>query len=184
MLFRSHKADTLSYAFRFNADGFTDMAIKKPAHPGRVGGKINPVVTVVHTTDMMPNTFKALLDSWTGKAGNGACAHFIIDRDGKVYQLVSIFRNGNHAGGPIHGNFKLVSGELVHPNLVSVGVELHAGGLLKGKPGAWVHPDSGLRVDDDDVIVDVKGRGWHRVTAAQLGALDALLNSQIGRAHV
>ncbi len=152
------------------------------AHPGRVGPAIVPKTAVIHTTDMMPDSFDALVKAWTTKASTGACAHFLIGRDKNqgVVQFVPITRNGNHAGGSKgHGWYKSSkTGKVIHPNTVSVGIELHsAGHLVKQSNGTWKHRDSGRLVPKDDVYVDSRGKGWMRVTPYQLGMLSLLLQS-------
>jgi N-acetyl-anhydromuramyl-L-alanine amidase AmpD len=151
-----------------------------PAHPGRVGLVIVPRCTIVHTTDMHPSSWGALVKAWTERAADGACAHFLIGRDASqgVVQFVPITRNANHAGGKVHGWYKTGAGSLLHPNTVAVGIELHAAGRLQatGKPGEWRHPDSGLLIPSSDVEIDARGFGWHKITDYQLGALKLLLD--------
>ncbi len=159
------------------AGGVWYRAVYMPAHPGRVGPAIVPKTLVVHTTDMMPDSFQALVKAWTTSATNGACAHFLIGRDATqgVVQFVPITKNGNHAGGLIHGNYKLPTGALLHPNVVAVGIELHGAGLLRLTNGKWVHQDSGRVVESSDVYVDSHKRGWHVITPYQLRMLAALI---------
>jgi N-acetyl-anhydromuramyl-L-alanine amidase AmpD len=165
-------------------EGLWDKAKYVPANPRRVGAPIVPRAVVVHTTDMHPGQWNGLQRNWTMGAGDGACAHFAIGRDAGqgVVQFVPINRNANHAGGNPHGWFKLPDGSLVHPNTVTVGIELHAAGLLRatGKPGEWQHPDTGLLIPTTDVVVDSRGRGWHTVTAYQLEMLKRLLDDLRG----
>lgn len=158
-----------------------------PAHPGRVGKAIRPWAAVVHTTDMHPATFHALVKAWAAKPGAGNAAHFVLGRtpaEGLV-QVVDVGRNANHAGGkPKHGWFK-VDGKLVHPNACSVGIEVHnAGSLVRdaGQWRTWQRKDGGLRpfgapIPAEDVEVDPKRphRGWHLPTDWQLAELDRLL---------
>lgn len=149
------------------------------AHPGRVGRAIVPCAVVVHTTDMMPGTLAGLVARWHGEPGVGAAAHFILGRDPAqgVIQMVSTLRNANHAGGAKHGSYHLTSGALVHPNLWAIGIEVHAGGKLKRNGAIWYHPDSMMHVADDQVHVDERGAGWHKITAYQLEELRLLLNA-------
>lgn len=158
----------------------------KPIHPGRQGGAIKPWAVVVHTTDMHPSTFGSLVKAWQRDAGRGAGAHFILGRtpaEGLV-QMVECDRNGNHAGGnPAHGWF-LVNGQKVHPNRVTIGIEVHAAGSVKQDvSGAWRTWDDGrpfgAPLDPADVVPDPKrkGRGWHTANAYQLAELDRLLTA-------
>lgn len=172
----------------FDANGWWRRAVRRDAHAGRVGGPIRPYATVVHGTASVPEGFANLIDSWTQTAGAGECAHFVIGRSPAegVVQLVPIFRNGNHAGGPGAGHFAPTHD---HPNNVSVGIELHCGGLARLVGGVWriwaYLPEShswgpvGNPIDAADVVVDptAADRGWHVVTAYQYEQLGALLNA-------
>lgn len=163
--------------------GWWAGAIRKPAHAGRVGGAINPWAVVVHTTDMLPEEWAALVHAWTDKAADGACAHFLIGRTEQegVVQFVPINRNGNHAGGPGHGVFDTESARDVHPNLVTVGIELHCAGGVRLVSGQWRLVEDGVAhgqpLPASDVIPDPHrpGRGWHVVTDYQRFRLAALL---------
>lgn len=166
-------------------EGWWGGVDRRPIHPGRIGGAISAWSTVVHTTDMAPGTFQALLKRWTATAGEGAGAHFLVGKtvsDG-IVQLAPITRNANHAGGrPSHGWYKLAHGALVHPNNVAVGIELdNAGRLTKkwlgGGGTVWVHKDSGKIFAPKDVFVDSHGRGYERVTEYQMHALEVLLDA-------
>lgn len=165
------------------ADGFWPSARRVDADPGRIGAAINPWAVVVHTTDMVPSSFAALIAAWQSKPGAGDCAHFLIGRteaDG-VVQLVPITRNANHAGGPQHGVFVAADGTTYHPNSVSVGIELHCAGGVQRIGGAWRLVEDGQptgeAIPDLDVILDPvrPGRGWHVVTEYQYQQLAALL---------
>ncbi len=159
-----------------------------PIHPGRVGRAIKPWLVVVHTTDMHPSTFGALLRRWRATADRGAGAHFLLGRssaDG-LHQLVSCDRNGNHAGGATHGWLR-VRGAEVHPNTVSIGIEVHCAGNVIRRGGRWWcwQRDAvsrelvpiGEPLPEADVEPDPAhpGRGWHRPSAYQLAELQRLL---------
>jgi hypothetical protein len=170
-------------------DGWWVGARRMPAHPGRVGGAIRAFCAGVHSTDMLPEEWEALIENWTKRAGEGAakgaCANFVIGRDesqGPV-QLVPINRNGNHMGGEGHGVFRVGGdrGVDLHPNLCAVGIEVHcAGGVVK-LGGVWRFVEGkvahGKPIPDSDVIPDPHrpGRGWHVVTPYQYRVLDELL---------
>lgn len=165
-------------------DGWWAGAKRMAAHPGRVGGPIRPWSTVVHSTDMLPEEWDALVASWCVKAGEGACAHFLIGRDADhgVLQLVPITRNGNHAGGPGHGVFRVPGHGDLHPNLVAVGIEVHCAGGVRRSGGQWRLVEDGVAhgapLPDSDVTPDPQrpGRGWHHVTDYQRGRLAELLD--------
>lgn len=167
-------------------DGWYHAAARVPAWPGRVGGVIDPYITVVHTTDMYPGTMPALLKSWSTQVGKGNAAHFLLGRqentakagdypNGGLVQMIPITRNGNHAGG---GGSFIVNGKAVHPNTVSVGIEIDCAGRL-GKPrdGKFYYPGSLRIIPVEDAYVDEKGVGWHKVTEYQYGILDSLLHA-------
>jgi hypothetical protein len=177
-----------------NATGEYSRAKQTPAHPGRRGAAITPCALVIHTTDMVEDSFSGLVDRTMHEAGNGAGYHWLIGRTPAqgVLQMTSAFRNGNHAGGsrnvgtayaprwiPFHGNFKLANGQLVHPNTWALGIEVHNAGYLGHRgPHGYVHQDSGRIIADADVHVDQYGIGWQRVTQYQLDEL-ALLTAAV-----
>lgn len=168
------------------ADGLWAEATYQPAHPGRVGCAVRPFGVVVHTTDMLPDEWAALVAAWRTRPGDGACAHFLIGRDAAhgVIQLVPITRNGNHAGGPGHGVFRAPGprgSTDLHPNLVAVGIELHCAGGVQRVGGAWRLVEDGKAhgapLPDAEVTPDPRrpGRGWHQVTDYQRERCSALL---------
>jgi hypothetical protein len=123
--------------------------------------------------------------SWTATPGAGSCAHFAIGRtesDGLI-QLVSIRRNANHAGGPSHGVWRRVGSSDQHPNLCSVGVELHLAGGVRLLDGGWRLFEGGHAVGAPLPAAEVKvdparaGRGWHLPSAYQLATLASLLDA-------
>jgi hypothetical protein len=164
-------------------DGWWSEARRMPAHPGRVGGTIQPFAAVVHSTDMLPEEWDALVAAWLGRAGDGACANFLIGRrpDHGVLQLIPITHNANHAGGPGHGVFRVSGRGDLHPNLIAVGIEVHCAGGVRRVDSAWRLVDDGKAhgapLPDSEVTPDPQrpGRGWHRVTAYQFDRLGALL---------
>lgn len=157
--------------------GIWSEATYKPMHPARLGRGIIPRTLIVHTTDMRPGTFAAVVKSWTTQAGKGNGAHFLIGKsaaDG-VVQFAPVHVNANHAGGKNCGGFLLPdSSVLLNPNTVAVGVELDNAGKLKKDGKGWFHPDTGHRFAAEDVFVDEKGRGWEKVTQYQLEQLRSL----------
>lgn len=152
-------------------EGRWSLATYKEMFAGRIGRAIVPRTMVVHTTDMRPGTFAALVRNWTRQLGRGNGAHFLIGRTPQqgVVQFAPIHRNSNHAGGPDCGN---IGG--LHPNTVSVGVEVHAAGRLRKVNGKWMDWDKVEVIPDADVYIDEKGRGWHRVTEYQMDMLKRL----------
>jgi hypothetical protein len=165
------------------SNGWWSLAQQVPAFPGRIGGAITPFAVVVHTTDMTPESWHALIQSWTTQLGPGDAAHFLIGRDAAagLIQLAPITNNANHAGGPGHGNF-VAGTQQWHPNSVSVGIEIHCAGAVRQVNGDWRLVEDGVAqgnpIPDDDVIPDPQrpGRGWHKVTDYQYEQLGALLD--------
>lgn len=171
----------------FNSDGWWHFARKMPAHISRVGGKIIPRAAVVHTTDCYPGTAPVIAAAWqkAGKKRNGA--HFIIGRDERfgVVQLVSVYRNGNHAGEADHGFFappgwdKPGGPKLIHPNTCAVGIELDGAGRLdrpKTPAGDPVHRDTGRTIPRKDCYWHKQTNTWWNViNEYQLTQLKALL---------
>lgn len=171
----------------WDSDGWYRDAITQPIHAGRIGSTINPYATVVHTTDMFPGTMAALLRAWTNGKGKGNAAHFLLGRqpntsnnwpNGGLVQMIPIYRNGNHAGSG--GSFITGSGTIVHPNRVSVGIEIDCAGRLgrRTPDGKWVYKSQGKvvgEIPETDVYVDARGVGWHKVTDYQFQVLDKLL---------
>lgn len=169
----------------FNDKGEYGGATQIPAYAQRVGGSIAPRAAVIHTTDMMPRSWEALLRAWGQTIGGGACANFLLGRDPSqgLVQMVSILRNANHAGGNPHGWWvdEHREGIRVHPNTIAVGIEVHSAGRLE-----WLSKDRAVFQEDHktlgefsvatgEVHVDELGRPWHKLTEYQLETLEALL---------
>lgn len=153
-------------------------------HKGRIGGAINARAIVVHSTDMAPSSFEALIKSWTTQPGKGNGAHFLIGRDERqgVVQFCSIARNANHAGGPSAGAF--VDGQRrYHPNRYSVGIEVHNAGLLRKIDGQWRQAERvdgklvavGPAYSQSEVEIDSETRAYHLPTAWQIAELRKLI---------
>lgn len=170
-------------AFGVFSDGWWSEAIRRDAHPGRVGPVIQPFAVVIHTTDMPPGSLPGLINRWTSQPGEGNGSHFVIGRSAAegFYQLVPIDRNGNHAGGPGHGSFTDGS-HTWHPNSVSVGIELHCAGQVRMHEGQWrlfsEGAPSGPPIPVGEVIPNPNNpqRGWQIVTPYQYEQLAALLD--------
>lgn len=153
-------------------------------HPGRDGGAIKPWGVVVHTTDMHPDRFDPLVRAWQRSAGRGAGAHFLLGRTPAqgLVQMVDVGRNGNHAGGLTHGWFNAGAGR-IHPNNVTIGIEVHAAGGVRLIDRVWRTVSDGkpfgAPLPAADVQPDPKrpGRGWHVPNAYQLAELERLLDA-------
>lgn len=165
-------------------DGWWSGAKRIDSHPKRRGGPIRPYATGLHTTDMLPEEWQALVTAWSTKPGDGACANFLIGRDPAhgVIQFVPITLNSNHMGGPGHGVFVLANGTQVHPNLVANGIEIHCAGGVRRVNGQWRLVEGGVAhgapLPDDDVMPwpgNDPTRGLHRITDYQFEVLGKLL---------
>lgn len=181
------------------SDGWWSIAEKSPIHEGRLGGIIAPWITVVHTTDMHPDTFDSLLRAWKKDKGRGAGAHFLLGRTPEegLHQLGSARRNGNHAGGsrrdengrtvPYHGWLLDAKGRRIHPNMASWGIEVSCAGTLYKIKGQWRTTNKvngerlpfGSPIPADEVAIDSKdpNKGEHKVTAWQEYMLRRLLDA-------
>jgi hypothetical protein len=152
------------------ADGWWEGARIRRAFPDRIGGTIKPQSITVHTTDMVPGTFDAIVKSWTTKKGAGNAAHFLIGRtvmDG-VVQFAPITRNANHAGGAREHGWFSTRGRLIHPNTCSIGIEIDNAGKLVKVDGKYTHRDTGRVFQEDDVWYDADSRTyWHKITSYQ-----------------
>lgn len=101
-----------------------------------------------------------------------ASAHLVVDRDGRVTQLMTFDRVAWHAG-------KSVWKGLEGLNRHSIGIEMvNAGKLAKARDGLW-HTWSGQPVADKDVIVarhrdEAAATGWQTYTATQIEAVTAI----------
>lgn len=176
---------------RVDADGFViaDWITRSACHPGRVGGTIDPWGVVLHTTDMHPSSFGALLRRTARDPGRGSGYHFLVGRSAAegTHQLVSVRRNANHAGAgrdaegrPRPHGWIEVAGTRHHPNTVTVGIEVHCAGLLTRIDGRWRTTSggkaTGAPIDDADVEAVSASRGWHRPTEYQLATTSRLLD--------
>jgi hypothetical protein len=133
---------------------------------------------------MLPEEWAALIEAWTKRGGEGACANFLLGRDEAhgCLEQVPINRNANHMGGPGHGVFRVGGGIDLHPNQCAVGIEVHcAGGVVRLGDAWWLVEGKvahGSAIPDADVVPDPKrpGRGWHVVTDYQRRVLGELLD--------
>lgn len=159
-------------------NGWYDKAVHRPCHPGRLGVWIQPSALVLHCTETgAGNLFDNIIKYWQREKGLGNAAHFMIGRtyEKGLVQFASINQNANHAGGPKCGGFKHfgVPG-VVHPNLVTVGVELDAAGKLRWDGKYFRTWDKKHIIPDGDVYRHTDGTFWHKVTDYQMDTLKTL----------
>jgi hypothetical protein len=136
--------------------GWWSLANRRDAHPGRIGGPIDAFSIVVHTTDMVPEAWNALLTSWTTTMGHENCAHFAIGRDATtgIVQFAPITKNANHAEGDGHGMF-VAGSQSWRPNHVSVGIEVHCVGGIRRVNGQWRYVERNVPYGDPIPAADV-----------------------------
>lgn len=166
----------------WSTDGYWSEATAIAPHPARVGGPIDAVVVVDHTTDMHEDDWDALKQAWIKTPGDGALIHFLVgvDEAHGVLQFASIHRNGNHVGGKTppngHGWFHDPArpGVNIHPNLLAIGIEFHgAGGMVRLIDGAWRFVEDGkihgAPIAPEKIMPDPQrpGRGWQLLTPYQ-----------------
>lgn len=112
---------------------------------------------VAHHTAFPARPVEAFFEQGT----ENASAHLLIDRTGRVTQLVPFDITAYHAG---NSRWKDVRGLNRH----SIGIEMENLGLLGRRDGAW-YWNRTRAVPAAEVEV-VGGQGWHRYTDAQLQA--------------
>lgn len=101
-----------------------------------------------------------------------ASAHLVVDRDGRVTQMMAFDKIAWHAG---KSAWKGLEGLNRH----SIGIEMvNAGKLSKGRDGLW-RTWSGQPVLDKDVVVarhrdETAEAGWQTYTPAQIAAVTAI----------
>jgi len=124
---------------------------------------IRPIYLIIHYT---AGTTAEGAIQWFLKPQARASAHFVVDRDGSVTQMVPMHRRAWHAG---HSQW----GELRDLNSFSIGIELvNAGKLRRSANGLW-HTWSGKTIPDDQVSVamhknEKAEQGWHEYTDQQI----------------
>jgi N-acetyl-anhydromuramyl-L-alanine amidase AmpD/peptidoglycan/xylan/chitin deacetylase (PgdA/CDA1 family) len=112
-------------------------------------------------------------------------AHYIIDRDGTITQMVPEVLSANHV--TCYGNREMCTdecliceddeGRLTEPKFRSIGIELVNVGRLRGEPGDFRNPDgsafAGLVYEDD--LISWGYRYWEDYPQPQIDALQLLL---------
>ncbi len=104
---------------------------------------------------------------WLTNPAAKASAHFVVDRDGKVTQLVSLADRSWHAGGAT-SRWRGMS-----PNPISWGIEIANLGPLKAQGGYLV--DAYGKVFGGPVHYDETGRPWEAYPEAQVAAVVKLV---------
>lgn len=136
---------------------------------------LSPLYLIIHYT---AGTTLDSAVNWFLKPEAQASAHLVIDRDGKIVQMVAFNRKAWHAGKSSWGN-------LDGMNQYSIGIELvNAGKLRKRSDGKWVNWANNVIPDNDVTIATHKAEtvaaGWHEYTEAQINStikVASLLNT-------
>ena len=134
-----------------------------------VGGTVKPRYLVLHYT---AGTSGSGAVEWLRNPKARASAHFVIDRDGGVTQLVELDRVAWHAG---KSAWQGVQGL----NHYSIGIELvNAGKLHQNAAGTWINW-ANKAIPPDEVIVAVHKAetapaGWQVYPAGQLEVVIAI----------
>lgn len=134
-----------------------------------VGTQIVPIYIVIHYTAGLTadGAIETLCDP-----KSKASAHVVLDRDGKVTQLVTLNRRAWHAG-------KSQWGELSGMNSHSIGIEIvNAGKLTHRADGSWVSWSKKPIPTNEVGLATHKNEhtqcGWHEYTEQQVEAAVAL----------
>ena len=105
--------------------------------------------------------------NWLADASSKVSAHVVIDRSGKIYQVIPFHKVAWHAGQSAYGG-------RTGFNDFSIGIELDNAGYLQRSGGDYVST-SGHRYTPDEVIEarhrqEAASRFWHTYTPEQLYA--------------
>lgn len=133
----------------------------------RTGREITPSLIVLHyaLATKLPSVLAYLSD-----ARSNASAHFVIDRDGSIIQLVATNRAAAHAGSSSWRGQPALNGR-------SIGVEFMNGGQLSRRADGSFATALGQAVPENEVIFFEKNGArsfWHRYTAQQIQAAQSL----------
>lgn len=113
MPFNQHVSYFLEWELRVREGGFMiDRRYRSPNHEPRPAGMIINTVVLHHTGgDFGPSL------NWLMNPASGVSTHYLIDRDGSIYELVEEGREAWHAGYSLHKGRENV-------NDFSIGIEL------------------------------------------------------------
>lgn len=104
---------------------------------------------------------------WWKKLNNGVCAHFVIERDGTIYQCRPCNRTAGHAGASSWNDPK--TGILYHGlNSCSIGIELANGGMSYPTKFSSLSPITARHKNGGPLLE------WETYPSAQLAACEML----------
>ena len=147
---------------KIEADHWLDIAKRRPIS----GGAIMAIrrFLVIHFT--AGASAQSSIDWWK-QLNNGVCAHFIIERDGTIYQCRPCNRTAGHAGASQWKDPK--SGIAYHGlNSCSIGIELANGGDSYPEKFSALEPTKAAHKNGGRVTE------WETYPSAQLAACEML----------
>lgn len=153
---------------RLRATG-SQFRVVQAATPN-MGAALAARFVVIHYT---AGTTAAGAIGWMCDPASKVSAHLVIDRtNGAVTQLVPFDRIAWHAG-------RSSWNDIDDLNRCAIGIELDNAGKLERDDGGW-RSAAGAIIPEADVVVathaaEAEPAGWHRFTAVQLAALDAVV---------
>ncbi len=131
-----------------------------------IGKRLKPEMVIMHFTG--GKRVRAAIN-WLKNPKSSASAHFVVDQEGFVTQLVSCDKIAWHAGQSVWGARSGVNG-------FSIGIELINSGILSFKSGKYLNA-TGDEVPESSVVTDVKGRYWECFTEVQIQTAVALVRA-------
>lgn len=132
-----------------------DSSKRSPNHGRKFASSVR--LLVMHYT--AGRSFERSVEHLRNPASK-ASAHFVVARDGRVAQLVSLDLVAWHAGDSEWNGRKGC-------NKFSIGIELDNFGKLQKRQAGW-HTWWGQLVSDAEVALDDAGHGWHAYDVKQL----------------
>ena len=139
---------------------------------GRSGHQIEMIV--VHYTASGSGTGVV---SWFKNPQSGVSAHYIIDRDGRILQLVKDGDTAWHAGLP--GD--LARNDIIRPNPRAIGIETVNWGPLEKRDNKYYNWTGN---EHQGQVVEAGGRYWEPYTEAQYESLIKLVSYLCKRYNV
>jgi N-acetylmuramoyl-L-alanine amidase len=144
-----------------------------PAPKSNVGGRIRPRIVVIHDT---AGTTAAGAVSWFQNPRSKVSAHFVVERDGTVTQMVACDIAGHHAGKSSYRGTP-------NCNTFSVGIEIVSPGMLYADGpvcrSRWIAGKTWPLSECAEV--DSKPHGgrawWHHYTPKQVQAVEGLIRA-------
>jgi len=153
-----------------------------PNHSSRHG--VKPRMIVLHyTADTGTRAVEFFekeyyVDARGRKRRVNASAHFVVQRDGKIYQMVALDRSAWHAGWDAKTSYLRERLGIIKPNTSSVGIEIVNAGELNGREGNYYTWFGGAIPDDEVMMHD--GRPWQTYAEPQIVAVAQLVTRLCG----